>query len=416
MRIQLTGGAYQARSVLAAAQRCCNLYAEPMDQNTGEGATWAYFPTAGSTRVCTLPTAPVRGLHRAINGTLFAIGGDTVYSVSSSFVATALGQITSVRTNPCSMVDDGVNLVIVDGSGHGWQVALATNAFSQISDPTGAFTGADRVDFLQTYFIFNKPGTPAFLTSNNGSLTSSGQVSFRTDYTGSKTGHNDLLVGVAVAKLEIWLIGEQTTEIWFDAGQSAVAGTTFPFQPMPNVIIDHGAIAKYSIAVADNSVFWLSRDRQGQGIVMRGAGYQNTRVSTYAIEYELSTYATLSDAIGMVYQYAGHTFYHLTFPSADKTWMYDLTTGQWSELCWIDNNGTEHRHRANCCAAAYDQIIVGDWQHGDLFRLNVNMGTDDGKPIRRVRSWPHMVNEGSRLFFTRFRADMETGTAPAGLV
>lgn len=414
MRAALTGGAYQARSVVASAQRSLNLYAEMMPQIHGEPSPFAYYPAAGlSQPLVTLPTAPVRGLYRATNNQLYAVGGSTVYSVSSAFQATALGTITAGLTRPVSMSDNGTTLVIVDGTPGGWKVTLAGGAFAPISDatsdPDGVFEGADRTDYLDGFLLFNKPNTPQFQSSN------AEEVVFDPLYFADKISHSDLLMSIAVAKREIWLIGTTTTEIWVNSGAQ-----DFPFQSFPNVIIDSGTVAKYSVATVDNTVFWLSQSRQGEGIVMQGAGYQNTRVSTYAIEYELSTYPRLDDAVAMTYQYAGHTFYHLTFPSANanmgKSWLYDLTTQQWSELAWIDANGTEWRHRANCAAFCYDQVVVGDWQNGNLYRLNPNVYTDFGGPIRRVRCWPHLINDGNRVFYQRFRADLEAGTATSDLV
>lgn len=405
----LTGGAYQARSLNVAAQRQLNLYSEPVPEMTGEPSRWSLYPTAGLTTVCTLPTAPVRGLYRATNEQLYAVGGSTVYAVSSGFTATSLGTITAGLTRPVSMADNGSDMVVVDGTSSGWKVTLAGNAFAPIVDSTGSFRGGTRADYLDTFLLFNVPGTPQFQSSDSNAVT------FDPLFFANKESHSDLLQSLAVAKREIWLIGETTSELWFNAGAA-----DFPFQSMPNVIIDNGTCAPYSVAVVDNGVFWLSRSRQGAGVVMHGSGYQNTRVSTYAMETEFATYPSLTDAIGMTYQYNGHMFYHLAFPSANanmgKSWLYDLTTQQWAELAWIDSNGTEWRHRANCAAMAYDQILVGDWQNGNIYRLDPNVYTDFGGPIKRQRAFPHIVADGKRQFFRQLIVDMETGTAPAGLV
>src|SRR4029077_11916087 len=40
--------------------------------------------------------------------------------------------------------------------------------------------------------------------------------------------------------------------------------------------------------------------------------------------------------------------------------------------------------------------------------------TDNGQPIKRVRTYPHILNDGKRVFYRQFLADMETGTAPEG--
>ena len=400
-RLALNGGAYQARSVIASAQRSLNLYAEPMPQQQGEPSQFAHYPTPGLTLIGTMPQAPIRGIRQATNDQTYICAGSGIYVVTSYFplATTLLGSITTGRTTPVSMQDNSLTLVIVDGSANGWTVDLGTNAFAAISDPTGMFVGADRVDVLDTYLLFNKPGTPQFYSSNSLAVT------FDTLYFADKSSYPDNLVTLAVAKREIWLIGERTTEIWYDAGTP-----DFPFGQIPSTFVDHGCIAKYSVAVYDNSVFWLTLDRQGAPLLMQGAGYQTKRVSTFALEETWTNYGTVSDATAFIYLIGGHTIYVLSFPTADHTWCYDISTGLWHEWLWVDSNGNEHRSRCSCAyPMSWGIILGGDWQNGNLYQITHAAQTDNGQPIKRQRSWPHVLNDGKRVFHREFIADFETG-------
>jgi len=409
-RLALSGGAYEARSVIASAQKCLNLYAETMptgNQNTGatgmgEPAQFAYYPTPGLRKLSTLPQNGVRAIKQATTGGIYAVAGSGVYRIDpSTWAGTLLGSITSGHRTPVSMQDNGLQMAIVDGSPYGWSIDLTNDAFATITDPTGMFSGADVVQYLDTYLIFNKPKTPQFYSSDSLALT------FDPLWFANKQSFSDLLVTLAVAKREIWLLGDRTSEVWYNSGKP-----DFTFEEQPGTFVDHGTCAKYSAAVYDNSVFWLSRDRQGRGFVIQGAGYQTKRISTHAIEQELAGYATLSDAIGFCYGLSGHAFYVLTFPKADRTWVYDIVTGLWHEWCWIDSNGDEHRHRANCCYPCNDTIVVGDWQNGNLYALDRDVYTDDGQPIKRVRAYHHIINDANRVFYRQFVADIDTGWAP----
>lgn len=554
-RLALSGGAYQARSVIAAAQRSLNLFAEPLPQSAGEPSLFAHYPTPGITRLGTLPENCVRGIRQCTTGGIYAVAGSGVYLVDpSNWTGTLLGQVTPGRTTPVSMTDNGKTLVIVDGVG-GWTIDLATRAFNVMGqavtltpdaaasseailagtarytpftpaqdglslatvtltlatgytgnmrcslfaatangnmpsnalatatdlvnpvggantfdfsndlvalsqgtlywigfdsdttagawsvaaggsgvssstdyasfpatspsvsganaiicsmtlgdDPGGMFVGADVVGYLDTFFIFNKPATPQFYWS----LSQSAAFDTYAQDFANKASYSDLLITLAVAQREIWLLGERTTEIWIDVGAQDTQ-----FQQQPGVFIDHGCAAKYSVATYDNSVYWLSYDRGGQGIVLRGGGYQAQRVSTYALEAHLAeAMPRIDDAIGFVYQLGGHAFYVLTFPEADETWVYDITTGQWHEWRWLDSNGREHRHRANCCAFINGMVIVGDWENGHLYHVDSTVLTDDGQPIKRQRAYPHLLNEGHRVFYRQLIADLETGNPP----
>lgn len=400
-RVQLSGGAYQAHSVIASAQRCLNLFAEQMPQAQGEPSAYAYYPTPGLTLLGTMPNnGPIRGMKLCSNGQLYVVAGPGVYAVSQAWVGALLGTITIGRSTPVSMAENGLQLVIVDGTGIGWAVTLTTNAFAQITDPN--FRGGDRVDYLDTFLVNNVPGTPQFQSSDSLAIT------YDPLFFANKESYSDLLVTLCVAKREIWLIGQVTTEVWYNSGAA-----DFPFQELAAVFIQHGCVAKYSVATIDNAVYWLSQTREGRGIVIAGAGYQAKRISTFAIEAEFAIYATIADAVGYTYQLGGHMWFALAFPSADKTWCYDISTQLWHELAWIDNNGVEHRHRANCAAAAYGKVICGDWQNGNLYALDLAVFTDNSQPIKRVRSYPHMIADGKRVFYRQFLADIEAGN-PGG--
>jgi len=410
-KIPLTGGAYTAHSVVAAAQRSLNLFSEPVPEAQGEPMPAAHYPTPGTRLLATIGTGPIRGIRQCTTGGVYVVSGDSVYSVNvANWTGTLLGSITPGLRTPVSMADNGLDMIIVDGTASGWVVNLAVNTFAPIVDPGGMFSGATRVDYLDTFFVLNKPRTPQFHWS--GPLA----VTFDPLDFANKQSYSDLLVTLIVAKREIWLLGERTSEVWYDAGPTDIGAGSSQFAQVQSVFIDHGIAAKYSVANYDNGVFWLTRDRQGQGFIIHGAGYQTKRVSTYAIEAEIAGYARIDDAIGFCYQLGGHTFYVLTFPHADKTWSFDITTGLWHEWLWIDSNGNEHRHRANAFWPVNSTLVIGDWQNGNLYELRRDVYTDNGQPIKRLRSFPHIVAEGKRLFYRQFIADMETGWAPQGAV
>lgn len=434
MRIPLAQGAYSARSVIASAQRCVNLYAENNPsgtilelQSAGQPSPWGtgqsaevpaprtYYPAPGLRLLGTPPIAgPARGLYWANSGALYYVCGNTLYTVSPSWAFTTVGTI-DVGSAPVSMADNGTLLGLMDGTSNGYQVTLATGAFAPISatnnsPPAGsgavyAFYGADRVDMLDGFMLFNQPGTQNFYCTYNNEMV------FDALYFAAKNGYSDPLVSVLATRREIWLIGQRTTEIWFDAGAA-----NFPFQIVPGPFIQHGCSAKYSVAQINGAVYWLSQDQAGQNIMVRAEGYEAARVSTHAIETEWSTYSTTADAVGFCFQQNGHPFYQINFPTADRSWRYDESTQEWHEAVYVDANGVEHRHLAQCAIFAYGLNIVGDWQTGALYALDPGAYTDNGAPMQWRRGWPHLMNDGKRVGYTSFSADMQCGEAPGGTV
>lgn len=396
MRVPLLSGAYQARSLIASAQRCVNMYPE---QNPDKQAPVpvTHYPTPGLVLLKDPPPriAKVRCAYRATNGDLYICIGPEIFYVDSDFNHTSIGLVTDGVT-PVSMADNGLVIVIVDGTVNGYTIDMTTRAFAAIV--SGSFYGADRVQFIDTFFVFNRPGTNQFYISGSMDTT------FDPLDIAAKSGSADDIQSIVSLRRELWLIGELTTEIWANTG-----APDFPFEELKGTFIEHGCCAKYSVASQDASVFWLSQDREGNGIVIRTQGYEAKRVSTHAIEAEIQAYDRIDDAIGFCYQIQGHSFYDLCFPTADVTWSYELKTGQWHQKAFTDTNGQLRRHRANCATFAYGVNVVGDWQNGQIYKFDPNVYTDNGTQITRIRTFPHMMNDGNRVRYQSFIADISVG-------
>lgn len=241
------------------------------------------------------------------------------------------------------------------------------------------------------------------------SVDQTNNFAFDPTYVAAKTGYPDLLSTLIVVHREIWLMGAfETTEVWYDAG-----GSLFPFQIMPGVFIQHGCIAPASVTTHDLDVFWLGLDNAGQGTVFMGTGYEARKISTWAIAQMISGYiksaGKISDAIGFVYKQQDHVFYVLTFPTANATLVYDRSEDLWHERTWTDNNGNQNQVRYNCAAQAYGANVVADWQTGEVYTLDLGNYTDNGQPIVRYRTFPHILNDGKRQSYDWFEADMECG-------
>ena len=104
------------------------------------------------------------------------------------------------------------------------------------------------------------------------------------------------------------------------------------------------------------------------------------------MEFAISQYDDISDAIAYTYQQQGHSFYVLTFPTANKTWCYDVATQMWHERAGWENSQFA-RHRSNCQMFFGGQTIVGDFENGKLYALDLNVFEDDDVPQKWLRSW-----------------------------
>lgn len=132
MRFQgFIGPSYTLQSKNVDAQRCINLYPEMDEMGTGkEREVASLVGTPGLRLLQNLGAGPIRGTYVTPNqGTLYAVSGNTLYSLDSGWNETSLGALVT-STGPVSFADNGSILVVVDGN-NGYYVTISTSGVIQ---------------------------------------------------------------------------------------------------------------------------------------------------------------------------------------------------------------------------------------------------------------------------------------------
>lgn len=404
--VNLLGQPYAGKALIAGGQQSINLYAEKNDKSAPVPISYYQFP--GLEPYSTPLNAGIaRCSYRTSIGTAYVVIGPSVYLQQANGNLVFVGSIPD-RASQVFMADNGLAVVLVDGSPEGWAIDMSTNDFGQIVDPS--FYGADEVCFLDTFFCFNRPDTNQFyisLSMVTFALLTAG-TSFDPLDIAAKAGSADAIVGLFTINKNLWLVGELTTEPWIGTGAA-----DFYFQQVQGAYVNHGCIAPYSIACTDVIGFWLMQDRQGKNIIVKTEGYGVTEISTPYLVSQFNKYATTNDAIGMIFQIEDHAFYVLQFPTANITWAMDLSSGYWFQLGkWNSDTNSFDRWRANCCMYFNFKIIIFDYATGKGYSLNPNIATDDGDNMRFVRTFYHMVGaEFERVIYKSASANIEPGNS-----
>jgi len=396
------GPSYQHQSLNVDAQTCVNLYPEINPLGAGkEREIASLVPTPGLELLLSLGQPAIRGQWTASNGTLFVVAGSKLYSISSEWVETELGEL-STGSGFVSMADNGTHLVIVDGS-YGYIWNMATSVFARITDVD--FFPANLVTFLDGYFIFNRAGTQQFFYSGINDETFDGLDIATIE------GSPDVLVGQIASNQKVYMFGTRSLEIYYNSGDA-----DNPFQRVQGAVFEVGcASAPFTIAKLLDNVYWLGGDDNGHGVVYKMLGFRYEKITTPAIEKVIRDIgpALLAAARAWTYQQGGHWFYCLNLPGVDRTWVYDATTGFWHERTHKGITGPE-RHRAGCHAVFNGKNIVGDYENGSLYSLDPAVYTDNGTVIIRERAAPHLSKNLKRMFHHGFQLDMEVGVGSDG--
>ena len=378
-----------------------NLFPEIIPEGGLEPAFLNRAP--GLRRLATVGVGPVRGLwdFSPDSNTAFVVSGNQLFKIDTSYTPTLIGTVGG--TGPVSMADNGTQLFIA-ANGPSYIYNNTTNVFAQITDPD--FPGAVSVGYLDGYFVFNEPNSQRIWITSLLDGLSVDPLDFV-----SAEGAPDDVTSLIVDHREVWVLGTNSVEVWYNAGTA-----DFPLQRIQGAFNEIGCISPYSLAKLDNGVFWLGSDARGKGIVYRANGYTGTRISTHAVEWQIQQYNDITDAFGYTYQQDGHAFYVLIFPSANTTWVYDVATQAWHERAGFAN-GEFTRHRSNCQMAFNNQIVVGDFQNGNIYAFDLEDYSDNGQIQKWLRTWralPTGQNNFKRTAQHSLQLNCETGVGLNG--
>ena len=339
-------GSNESQSPWADCERTMNWYPEPI-QSAASPYAAALYPCPGQEDYVTVSDINCRALF-AMAGRCYAVMGAHVYKVLDTNSASIVTggtvandpELASIASNGAA----GGQLLIASG-GNGYLLDIATNTLSAVANLAGITTSVGMID---GYFLAFNAATSTYYISelNDGAtwdLTQFAQRSIAPDPWVSMNVDSNR---------QIWLIGEQTGEVWYDA-----------------------AIAGYARTVG------------------------------------------ITDAEAVTYSDQGHTFYCLTFPAANATWVYDLSTRLWHERgVWDTATGSYGFWGPRNHVYAFGKHLVGDRASGGLCEMSTAFTSEcNGDLIRRLRIPPPLwVNPQSRrMFVSRFELLMEPGLGTA---
>lgn len=391
-----------------AANRCVNLYLEMNE--TGEGKEpGGFYSCPGLDLVASIGPGPIRLIHSpaTVPTQCVVISGSEVHAIDTGFndlatfgsgLITTTGPVSAVANSTQYFFTDGLDGYCLDGS----------TIPPTMSRPLPGFLGINpvTVGYQDGFAFVNQTNTQsqAWYQSNLNDFRVWSGLNFS-----SADSQPDPIVRVFDLNREVWLMGSQSIEVWINAGLPG-----FAFQRLQGVFMEVGIAAAFSAARVGQGLMWLAGDSQGYGIVMQSNGYTPVRRSTFAVEDAIRSYSRIDDAFAYCYQDHGHTFYVLTFPTGNATWVYDATPksgGLWHERAAF-SNGSFGRHIGSCYGFFNGNHLIGDMTNGNIYRLNINTATDNGQVRKWLRSWralPPGKNNGQPMSFDSLSIDMESG-------
>jgi hypothetical protein len=394
-RFNLVGPSYQSSALPFDAQLTHGWYLNPDETGQGRSAA-ALFPAPGLHAFANLAGCSAVLSELVFEGRFFAVGqfgailklvevspGGAILQTVTFGAGLSVGPIYMVGTPATGSNTFGVPIL---------SVAFATEIFQFNMNTFGVLATQNAQSYR--YLEYVDDFLVALLAGNQFQIFGPNDPTvYNALNIATVTEFPDNVVGMIANDRIIYLFGEKRTVPYYNSG------ALFPFVPVPGVFIEKGLVGQTAMCRADNTVFWLHADERGSGTLFRLSGYTGQRVSTFPIEEQWNSFETITDAVLWSYEEAGHEFVVCDFPTGNATFVYDVATQQWHNRGYFNPNTNQMSMQRQWCHGFFAGMhIVGDSKSGNLYIQSIEVATDNGNPIRRIRTSPPIAAEHEWIF------------------
>lgn len=336
---------------------------------------------------------PVRG-WLGTQSALYLVAYNQFQSVNNSGTALFTGAVGTTSGNAV-FANNATQVLVADGSvGYIYTPGAATFTAIGSNYPTSAKT----VTFVSSFFVAEQPGTQKFWVSNANDGSTWNALAFA-----SASAFSDNILAVDNNAGNLVVFCQQHKEFWQDAGLSPE-----PFAPIQSAANEYGLAAIYSRAHVNEAIIYLAQTREG-GLQFRQInGFTETNITDPDIGSIINGFTVVSDAVAMTYEVDEHKFYRVSFPTQNRTFDYDCSTGIWGEA-QTGTTLTPTRHTTNLSAYFGGQLITSDYATSSVYKFDPNTYTDSGTTIIREIITRHVLSEHNRIRVSCLFLDMETG-------
>jgi hypothetical protein len=292
------------------------------------------------------------------------------------------------------MAGSGTQIVIIDGT-NGFTYTPAGSTFAQISDVD--FQRCKTVTYLNGYFLFDWFDTNKFFSSDADDGTSYSGLFFSF----AETNPDDVQ-GVLSHQQQLYITGKKGIEIWqFNPNTSA-----FPWVRYPGAAIQTGVAGPFAATVHKERIYFVGPD----ALFYQLNGIEPVNRSDPGVATAWKSYGDISDVVIWGVSWGIQEWIYITFPTANKTWVFDSYTGFFHERVSHDSDGNSMRRwRGNVYAKCYGKHLIGDAFSNQIGVLDVDAFSEYGNIIQSRAVSPAIHNKGDTVFMSSLEILMKTG-------
>lgn len=385
---------YRSGHLPISAQQLVNWYCQVQRQGMDAKSPAPLIQPPGLVEFCTPGAGPIRAAIE-MAGTLYVVSGQEFFSISSTGVETYLGGGITPGLDVIGIATSGTEIIVVDGvKGFSYKPADGT-PWAQISDVD--FLPARTVTYLNGYFIFESADTNQFFSSDANNGRSYDALFFSS----AETNPDDIELCLSHHQ-QLYILGSNGFEIWqFNPNTSA-----FPWVRYPGASGEIGTAGPRAATTHKNNIYMVGSD----WLFYRVDGVVPTPLSDPGVAAAWKGYGDISDVVVWGITWGVQEWIFITFPSAQKTWVFDATTGFFHERESHESDMNPlYRWRGAVTARAYGRQFIGDAFSNQVGYLDDATYTEYGNPIRSRAVAPAMHRKGEIVFMSSLELLMRAG-------
>jgi hypothetical protein len=381
----IVGPTYVNRSLPVSAQITRNFYID-LSPNGNEPVSLQPFP--GCKSFATTTGGVNRGMGR-LNNVLYTVTGNTLHKVAANAVTTSIGTIDG--SGRCELETDGTNLIITTGSGKPYTYDGTTLTQGTDVDLPNAST----VTYINRRVVYDGADADIVFADLDAPLTVNSL-----NVTIAESEPDDMLA-VKAHNSQVYAFGATSIEPYYNSG----VGNP-PYEAITNSTEDLGLHAIHSVASNKDFVYFLGSDL----VPYRIAGLAVQPIGNPAIGQAIRNYTDSSDAFGVAFRFDSLSFYLLSFPTGNETWLFNEQSSLWTNLSY----GIGEQHLISDYQFIYNKHIVSDRRNGNIYELDFDTFTDNNDVIQRVRDTISISGKtfgipSNTIFMDRLELMIETG-------
>jgi len=399
-------------SLPISAMECVNLYANipevvtPSKKQLLTPAGIASATTAGT-------NVTNRGAH-VFNGYPYFVQGTDLYRIDQAVDGFGVATYSSTAVNGAASITGTERVIMADNGEEGGQMMIVTPASdakfnAYIYTVAGGLVAVSDNDFdgpvscvryVDGYFLFTKKDGQKFFISE----LRDGSSYISTDFEAAEADP-DYVQSAYIIRNQPYIFGQQTIQ-----GYQNVGGSGFPFSYIQGSVQSRGLVSIYALAEDDDRIIYLGGGVNETPSIWITNGQSSEKLSTIAIDQEISTYSldVIESCFTWQYSQAGARFVAFSFPG-ESCFVFDFKSNEWHTRESMSTDSEAIPCRISSIVDVYGVLMVGDLLSNKIGILSRDTFDEYGSEIHRRFVTPHIDNEGMPFFVDSVEMVGKTG-------